>query len=167
MRKALAVCGICCVTALAGCAAPGQQGYAPPGEFGANKTTAGTLLGAGLGAFAGSKVGSGSGKLAATAIGGLLGAVAGHSIGSSLDQADLMYANRAGQQAFEYGRSNVPVEWRNPDTGHAGTVTPVRTYETEGRYCREYQQTIVVGGQTEQAYGTACRQPDGSWQIQG
>jgi len=24
---------------------------------------------------------------------------------------------------------------------------------------------VIVGGQEEQAYGTACRQPDGSWKI--
>jgi surface antigen len=24
---------------------------------------------------------------------------------------------------------------------------------------------VTVGGRAEQAYGTACRQPDGSWQI--
>jgi surface antigen len=42
----------------------------------------------------------------------------------------------------------------------------VRTYQTSaGQYCREYQQTIVVGGQSQSAYGTACRQPDGSWKI--
>ena len=41
-----------------------------------------------------------------------------------------------------------------------------RTYKTEsGQYCREYQQTITVGGKTEQGYGRACRQPDGSWRI--
>jgi surface antigen len=34
-----------------------------------------------------------------------------------------------------------------------------------GKYCREFQQTVTIGGKTEQAYGTACRQPDGSWQI--
>jgi len=31
--------------------------------------------------------------------------------------------------------------------------------------CREYQQTITVGGRTERAYGTACKQADGSWKI--
>ena len=31
--------------------------------------------------------------------------------------------------------------------------------------CREFQQTITVGGRTETAYGTACRQPDGDWKI--
>lgn len=31
--------------------------------------------------------------------------------------------------------------------------------------CREFQQTISVSGDTQQAHGSACRQPDGSWQI--
>jgi len=45
-------------------------------------------------------------------------------------------------------------------------MTPTRTYQTaSGSYCREFTQTIVVGGRTEEGYGTACRQPDGSWQI--
>jgi hypothetical protein len=34
-----------------------------------------------------------------------------------------------------------------------------------GRYCREYQSTMVVGGMPQPGYGTACMQPDGSWQI--
>lgn len=31
--------------------------------------------------------------------------------------------------------------------------------------CREYTVPITVGGRAETAYGKACRQPDGSWQI--
>jgi len=34
-----------------------------------------------------------------------------------------------------------------------------------GRYCREYQSTVIVGGMVRPSYGTACLQPDGSWQI--
>ena len=34
-----------------------------------------------------------------------------------------------------------------------------------GRYCREFQQQVSIGGKTEQAYGTACRNPDGSWEV--
>jgi surface antigen len=45
-------------------------------------------------------------------------------------------------------------------------VTPTRTYQqSSGEYCREYQQTVTVGGKTQEAYGTACRQPDGTWKI--
>jgi len=32
-------------------------------------------------------------------------------------------------------------------------------------YCREFQTTIVVDGRPEQAHGTACMQPDGTWQV--
>jgi hypothetical protein len=36
----------------------------------------------------------------------------------------------------------------------------------DGRYCREYQTISKVGGASRQTYGTACMQPDGSWEIQ-
>ncbi|MCB1530608.1 MAG: hypothetical protein H6853_05580 [Rhodospirillales bacterium] len=32
-------------------------------------------------------------------------------------------------------------------------------------YCREYVRTITIGNRTEEGYGTACLQPDGSWEI--
>jgi hypothetical protein len=33
--------------------------------------------------------------------------------------------------------------------------------------CHAYQTTVTVGGVPRQVYGTACRQPDGSWRIVG
>ncbi|MPY76563.1 MAG: hypothetical protein GEU87_20180 [Alphaproteobacteria bacterium] len=52
------------------------------------------------------------------------------------------------------------------DAGAAGSVTAVREgTSSQNRYCREFQQTVTVGGNSEQAYGTACRQPDGAWEI--
>jgi len=54
----------------------------------------------------------------------------------------------------------------NPDNGHTGAVTPVRTYQaSSGGDCREYETTVTVGGKLERGYGTACRQPDGSWHV--
>ena len=32
-------------------------------------------------------------------------------------------------------------------------------------YCREYHGNAVIGGVTRPTYGTACLQPDGSWQL--
>ena len=50
--------------------------------------------------------------------------------------------------------------------GASGSVQATRVGVSEsGRQCREFQQTVTVGGRTEQAYGTACLQPDGSWEI--
>jgi surface antigen len=161
MRKSL-IAVACVALLLAGCANSGNG----PGEFGANKTTAGGLLGAVGGAVAGAQFGSGSGRLAATAAGTLLGALIGSEVGSSLDRADQQYARRAQTQAqaAPIGQSIV---WSNPESGHTGTVTPIREgrIPSTGEYCREFQQTVQVGGQSQQAYGTACRQADGSWRV--
>jgi hypothetical protein len=35
----------------------------------------------------------------------------------------------------------------------------------DGSYCREFQTTIVIDGRPENAFGTACLQPDGSWAV--
>jgi surface antigen len=155
-----------CAVSLAACAQPGEQGYAPPGAVGLNKTTGGALIGAGLGGLAGSQIGHGSGTVAATAIGVILGGLVGGSVGASLDRADQAAMQQSTQQALERGPSGQPVEWRNPDSGHYGEIIPARAYQQNNTYCREYQQTVVIGGQTQQAYGKACRQPDGTWQIQ-
>jgi hypothetical protein len=52
------------------------------------------------------------------------------------------------------------------DGAASGSVTAIREgTTTQGRYCREFQQQVTVGGHAEQAYGTACQQPDGGWEI--
>lgn len=129
------------------------------------KELLGALGGAALGGYLGSKVGSGTGQLAATAGGALLGALVGGNIGRSLDDVDRMKAQHAHSQA-QSAPIGETIAWNNPDSGHSGTVTPTRDgYASNGDYCREFQQTITVNEKTQQAYGTACRQPDGSWRI--
>lgn len=130
------------------------------------KETGGTLIGAGTGALIGSQLGHGRGKLLGVAIGTLAGAMIGQSIGRSLDRADRIAMQNNAQHALERSRTHHTSTWVNPDTGHSGTFTPVKTYQTErGQYCREYVQTVTVSGRRQQAYGTACRQPDGTWAI--
>src|ERR1044072_1885041 len=72
--------------------------------------------------------------------GGLLGAVGGAVAGAPLGQG----------------------QGPTPDAGNTGSVTPVREgrVASTGEYCREFQQTVQVGGKSQNAYGTACRQPD-------
>lgn len=130
-----------------------------------NKQAAGGVGGAVLGGLAGSQIGDGSGRLWATGAGVLLGALLGSEVGSSLDRADMAYANKANTKAHNASIGET-VSWSNPETGNQGSVTPVRDgYSSAGRYCREYQQTVIVGGQEQSAYGTACQQPDGSWEV--
>jgi surface antigen len=130
------------------------------------KTVGGTALGAAAGGLIGSQFGSGTGAAAMTGLGVLLGAVLGSEVGRSLDRADHLTMERTTQQTLEMAPSGQSASWRNPDSGNAGTVTPIRTVQrSDGSFCREYQQSVTVGGRTEQAYGIACRQPDGSWRI--
>lgn len=129
------------------------------------KQTVGTLGGAAAGGLIGSQIGSGGGQLAATAIGAMLGALVGSEIGRSMDEVDKAKAGKALDQAAQAPIGET-ITWNNPESGHSGTVTPVREGATEsGEYCREFQQTVTIGGKTEQAYGVACRQPDGSWKV--
>jgi len=133
---------------------------------GITKSDAGTVLGGIGGAVIGSQFGKGSGQLVGVAAGTLLGAALGNSIGASLDRADMAYYNSASQTALETGQPGQALPWNNPESGNYGTVTPMNYYQTAGgQYCREYTQTINVGGRREEGYGRACRQSDGSWRI--
>ncbi len=130
------------------------------------KQTLGTGAGAVAGGLLGSQVGGGSGRLWATGAGVLLGALVGSEIGASLDKADRMYMQQAQHRAYSAPVGETIV-WNNPESGNHGTYVATREgkSKTSGSYCREYQQTIYVGGKQESAYGTACQQPDGSWEI--
>jgi surface antigen len=139
---------------LAGCEGAGE------------KEKLGTILGAAAGAIAGSQVGSGKGRTTAVAVGTLLGSLAGSSVGKSLDKIDMMHLRNTQQGTLENNPSGKASTWSNPDSGNSGTITPQPARQTaQGVYCREFQQTITVGGRTEEAYGEACRQPDGTWKI--
>jgi surface antigen len=129
------------------------------------RESTGTLLGAGTGALIGSQIGSGEGRLAAVALGTLAGALIGQDVGRTLDRSDLVYMQQNTQTSLETIPSNQTSSWNNPGSGNAGSTTPIRTYQSNGRYCREYRQTVVINGREEQAYGNACRQADGSWQV--
>ena len=130
------------------------------------KQTMGTLAGAGLGALAGSQVGGGKGAMVGIAVGTLAGAWLGSEIGKSLDNADKAIMQKTSNNALESNPTGVASSWRNPDSGHSGTVTPTRTYQTaQGEDCREFENSVNVDGRTEKAMGRACRQADGTWRI--
>lgn len=81
--------------------------------------------------------------------------------------------NLSEQQQREYEAAQIKattapigerINWR--DGNASGSVVATREGASEsGRYCREFQQQVTIGGRSEQAYGTACRNPDGSWEV--
>ena len=128
------------------------------------KTSIGAFGGAAFGGLIAAAAGGGGAAIAGAVIGG---ALLGGFAGNMLDQRDKRMAAEAQQRALETAPTGKPVAWTNPDTGHQGTATPVRTYQSGDTYCREFQNTVTIDGKQEKAYGTACRQPDGSWKVQG
>ena len=134
---------------------------------GVTKEGVGTLAGAALGAWAGSAIDDdGSGGVIAVAAGTVIGGLIGQQIGRGLDKVDRMEAQRTYQSTLEYSPSGQVNSWYNPDSGNSGTVVAQPAYQnTGGTYCREFTQTVTIGGRVEEAYGTACRQEDGAWKI--
>ena len=130
-----------------------------------NKEDVGTTIGAIAGGALASNVGKGSGNTVAIIAGTMLGSFMGRSVGQSLDRADMMYHRQAQTSAYS-APLNTTISWQNPESGHRGSVMPTREGSTpSGLYCREFQQRVTIGGQTETAYGQACQQPDGTWRI--
>lgn len=156
MKKTILTLAMISTAVLAGCNTFDGAG---------NKQLIGTGGGAILGGLAGSQIGGGSGRLWATGAGVLLGGLLGSEIGSSLDRADQTYLQQANQRAYSAPVGET-IRWNNPDSGNYGTITPTRDGRTSaGGYCREYTQTIYVGGRSETGVGTACQQPDGTWRV--
>lgn len=153
MNKYLTACLLTLIVGISGCNSYGT------------KETVGGLSGAALGGLLGAQFGGGSGKLASTAAGVLIGGLMGSEIGRSMDDVDRMKAN----QAISHAQSapiGETITWNNPNNSHSGSVTATRDgYSDSGNYCREFNETVTIGGKTQDAYGVACRQPDGTWRI--
>jgi surface antigen len=139
MHKLFSTVALC--VALAACAGSEPTEHADPGPVSTKEPTGGAVVGASAGALVGTQ------------------------IAASLDRADLMALNSTTLNALENVLPNQATPWRNSDSGSYGTVTPGPVYQASGQYCREFQQTIVVGGQQQHGSGRACRRRDGSWQI--
>jgi len=125
------------------------------------------IIGGAGGAAAGGLIASAFDANTAGILGGMIaGGLIGGAIGNRMDAADRREANRATYSALESAPSGTSTSWRNPDSGNSGTTTPTRTYQAQnGEYCREYEQMVTIGDETQAAYGTACRKADGNWQI--
>jgi surface antigen len=125
-----------------------------------NKQDVGTVSGGVIGGLVGSQFGGGSGQLVAIGAGAIAGALIGGSIGKNMDDTDKMKTS----QALDNNNVGQPAYWTNQKTGNEYKVTPVKNVTVKSnKYCREYTTTATIAGKQQQLYGTACRQPDGTW----
>lgn len=56
------------------------------------------------------------------------------------------------------------ITWET-ESGSGSVIATKQGTNVHGQVCREFQQTVTIGNESEQAYGTACLQDDGSWKM--
>ena len=139
-------------TALAGCSQTGS------GE----KTEAGLVLGALAGGLIGSQVGGGD-RVAATVIGATAGAAIGGLIGAAMDEEDRQEMERMTQRSFATGSAQ---DYTSPRTKAHVRVRIVKTTKVSKRICRTASQDVTLSdGKTTSNEVTACRSPNGTWEV--
>lgn len=77
------------------------------------------------------------------------------------------YDNYGPAPSYGYDRRPAEPYRYEPAPARSNVVNPLASAEDSScLQTREYQMTVIIGGEEKDAYGTACLQPDGSW-LQG
>jgi surface antigen len=144
---------------------PAQPVYVAPygiSQGTCNRALLGKVLGGAAGAAIGSQIGRGNGNTAAIIGGTILGVIVGGNIGQSMDRVDQGCVG----QILEHAPDGRQIAWTDTNNGGRYRVTPDKPYQTsQGQYCRKYMTNAIIDGYDRQVYSTACRQPDGAWQM--
>jgi surface antigen len=82
---------------------------------------------------------------------------------SGVDQQE---AASAQFNALTFGRPAAPRAWVG-DSGAKGQVVVGPYIRVNNIDCREFTNTVTVGGSDYTRRGTACRNPDGGWSVVG
>jgi surface antigen len=82
-----------------------------------------------------------------------------------MSDQDVGIANATLDRALESTPSGSSVTWSNAASGHSGAIRPIRTeyLSTKKVYCREYEESLTIGRETETYRDRACRNDDGQW----
>lgn len=66
--------------------------------------------------------------------------------------------------ALDHLPDNRQIAWAGED-GEIFRVMPERSYPAAGLLCRDYTASTILSDRKQQTFGTACRLPDGQWEI--
>lgn len=81
-----------------------------------------------------------------------------------MTDGDVALAAAVMQQALETKSDGDLLAWNNSESGNSGEIMPTMTFMTDlGIYCREYRETVTIGGAAGEAVNTGCRQDNGAW----
>ena len=85
---------------------------------------------------------------------------------SAPTESDLAFARNAASDVLTRGDKDASQPWENPETGARGSVTPLaHAYSQEGRTCRDFLASYVIGSSEGWLQGAACQTAQGMWEI--
>lgn len=125
-----------------------------------NREAIGTVLGGVIGGVIGNQVGKDGNREAATILGAVVGGVVGNRIGDKMDKAD----QHCTGQVLEQAPDRKAVHWADAEGKGEYSITPLRTYRSDGRDCRDYIARFKGPSGLESEQASACRTGDGAWQ---
>lgn len=125
-----------------------------------NRKAVGTVLGGLIGGVIGNKTGSGENREVRTVLGAVIGGLIGNRVGRSMDQSDQHCAG----QVLEQAPDRHTVRWADEAQQGEYRLTPERTYQADGRYCRDYISEYHGKEGIRRENASACRTEDGAWQ---
>lgn len=70
----------------------------------------------------------------------------------------------AWRKALDEAPENQPMTWQNPESGHGGELTVMRSFEWQGHPCKEVRVRNQADGRKSDNLTSACR-VDGKWRL--
>jgi surface antigen len=84
---------------------------------------------------------------------------------SYFTERDWELVKGAVEDALRDAADGETVDWNNPDSGHLGTVTVLKTTQQQGMTCRTLKIYNEVESRSGDSYHRFCQQADGSWKA--
>lgn len=82
-----------------------------------------------------------------------------------MDDTDKAILREAVGDALNNHADGETVEWKNPGTGHSGTITLIDTHEDFGTTCRSVRTRSQAAGRSGGGNYRLCKGADGTWQF--
>ncbi len=82
-------------------------------------------------------------------------------------EEDWQLLRQAARTALEDKEDGESVKWRNEESGHYGSMTPISHLQVDGRLCRDLVIRNFAGGVNGGGTYRICRMEDGDWKILG
>lgn len=84
---------------------------------------------------------------------------------SNMTDADMEVLRAAARNVLNYGPDGEAKRWENKETGAKGVLTPLRSFEQDGMFCRQLEAFNEVKGASGRSVFNFCQQEDDTWLI--